>query len=102
VHGVEVDVTNHGRTFDRFVRVDGHWKIKQRNGIYERDRMDPVDPSQTLQLDAAELARYPEGYRFLAYLQAGAGERINPDLPTVGSASLAKLYAEGRAWLAQG
>jgi len=99
VHGVEVDVTNHGRSYDRFVRLDGLWKIKQRNGIYERDRMDPVDPAQMVKLDAAELARYPEGYRYLAYLQAGAGERINPDLPTPGSASLARLYAEGRAWL---
>lgn len=100
VHGVEVDVTNHGRTYDRFVKLNGVWKIHQRNGIYERDRMDPVDPAQTVQLDAAELGRYPEGYRFLAYLQALAGERINPELPTPGSASLARLYAEGQAWLA--
>ena len=46
-----------------------------------------------------ELAKYPEGYRHLAYLQAGAGERISPHLPTPNSAALAKLYADGRAWL---
>jgi hypothetical protein len=100
VHDVEVDLVNHGRSYDRFVRIDGAWKIQQRNGIYERDRMDPVDPSARLVLDQAELARWPEGYRFLAYLQSLAGERISPSLPTPGSESLARLYAEGKAWLA--
>ena len=99
VHGIEVDVTNHGRSFDWLVRLDGEWKIKLRSGIYERDRMDPVDPAKTITLDTVELAKYPEGYRHLAYLQAGAGERISPHLPTPNSAALAKLYADGRAWL---
>lgn len=100
VHGVEVDLINHGRSYDRFVQIDGNWKIQQRNGIYERDRMDPVDPAQTVDLDKAELARFPEGYRYLAYLQVQAGERISPSLPTTGSDALARLYAEGKAWLA--
>ena len=99
VHGVLVDLTNYGRSYDRFVRHGGAWKIQQRNGIYERDRMDPVDSTQTLQLDAAELAKYPEGYRYLAYLQAGAGERISPNLPTPNSPELTRLCAAGRAWL---
>ncbi len=99
VHDVLIDVTNYGRSYDRFVRHEGAWKIAQRNGIYERDRMDPVDSTQTVQLDAKELARYPEGYRHLAYLQAGAGERISPNLPTPNSPELERLYENGRAWL---
>lgn len=100
-HGVEVDVTNHGRTFDRFVKHEGQWRIKQRNGIYERDRMDAVDPSASLKLDPAELAKDPEGYRYLGYLQAAEGASVNPALPTPGSAELTRLYEEGRAWFAQ-
>lgn len=102
LHGVLIDLTNYGRTYDRFVRHDGAWKIKLRNGIYERDRIDPVDSLQAVQLDAAELAKYPEGYRFLAYLQSGAGERISPNLPTSNSPELERLYVEGRAWLTGG
>ena len=101
VHDVLVDVTNFGRSYDRFVRHEGAWKICQRNGIYERDRMDPVDSTQTLKLDPVELARYPEGYRHLAYLQAGAGERISPNLPTPNSSELEQLYAAGRAWFSK-
>ena len=100
LHGVEVDVTNFGRTYDRFVRRDGQWRIKVRTPIYERDRMDPVDPATTVKLQATELARYPYGYRHLAYLQAAGGARITPDLPTPNSVALARLYADGRAWLA--
>lgn len=99
LHGVLIDLTNYGRSYDRFVRHNGTWKLKQRNGIYERDRIDPVDSTQTVQLDDAKLAIYPEGYRYLAYLQAGAGERISPNLPTPNSPELDRLYAEGRAWL---
>lgn len=102
LHGVLIDLTNYGRSYDRFVRHMGAWKLQQRNGIYERDRIDPVDSTQTVQLDTKELAKYPEGYRYLAYLQAGAGERISPNLPTPNSPELERLYAEGQAWLQGG
>lgn len=102
LHGVLIDLTNYGRSYDRFVRHQGAWKLQQRNGIYERDRIDPVDSTQTVTLDPKELAKYPEGYRYLAYLQAGAGERISPNLPTPNSPELERLYAEGRAWLQGG
>jgi hypothetical protein len=72
-----------------------------RSGIYEKDRIDAVDPSRKIALDDAELARYPAGYRHIAYLQAAGGARITPDLPTPGSDALRRLYAEGERWLEQ-
>jgi SnoaL-like domain len=102
VHGVEVDVTCWVRFYDWFVREAPGWRIRMRSGVYEKDRMDPVDPSEKLLLDAIELARYPASYRHLAYLQAAGGARITPDLPTPGSDALARLYAEGQRWLQQG
>ena len=101
LQGIEVDVTCYGRFYDFFLRLENAWRIRKRVPIYEKSRLDPVDPSSTLKLDAAELARYPEGYRYVAYLQASAGTRITPDLPTPNSAALARLYEEGRAWLSQ-
>jgi hypothetical protein len=96
---VEVDITCHGRSYDRFVRDGGAWRISQREMIYEKDRLDPVDPAAVVRLDAAALARYPVGYRHLALLQASGGARITPDLPTPGSKALTRLYAEGERWL---
>ena len=95
----EVDVTCYTRSYDRLVRTAGAWRIQQREMIYEKDRLDPVDPLARITLDAAALAQYPVGYRHLAYLQAAGGGRITPDLPVAGSEALKRLYAAGEQWL---
>ena len=97
LQGIEVDVTCYCRFYDWFVRMDGEWRIKMRGGIYEKDRIDPVDPSQRISLDPAVLARFPAAYRHIAYVQSSNGATITPDLPTPGSAALERLYAEGNA-----
>ncbi len=99
--GIEVDVTNYGRTYDMFLRcADGQWRIRERVPMYEKDRLDPVDPSAGIKIDAARLALYPLGYRYLAYLQCSEGATITPDLPGTGTESQKKLYARGADWLA--
>ena len=95
----EVDVTCYGRFYDQLVRQDARWKIRKRVPIYEKDRLDPLDPACRLELDAEKLARHPEGYRHLAYVQASGGAAVTPGLPTPNSEALATLYAEGAAWL---
>jgi len=100
VDGVMVDVVVVGRFYDFFEKRDGRWAIVRRQPIYEKDRLDPVDPSATLTLDAATLARFPEGYKHLGYLQSRNGFTVKPDLPGLRGPAVEKLYAEGRAWLA--
>jgi len=46
-----------------------------RQPIYEKDRLDPLDPSAKLALDAELLARFPEGYRHLAYRRRASATR---------------------------
>jgi hypothetical protein len=100
VDGVPVDVVCTGRFFDFFERRVERWAIVRRQPIYEKDRMDPVDPGTQLRLDAALLARFPEGYRHLAYLQSKNGFTIKLDLPQLKGPVVERLYAHGRAWLA--
>jgi hypothetical protein len=71
-----------------------------RQPIYERDRIAPVDPGATVRLDPALLARFPEGYRHLAYLQTRVGYTVKNDLPGLEGPALDALYAQGAAWLA--
>ena len=99
VQGAVVDVTCYGRFHDRFVRHGDAWQIAARVPIYEKDRLDPLDPSARVLIDPAQLARYAEGYRHLAYVQSLAGAALTPGLPTPGSAEEADLYAKGAAWL---
>jgi len=98
--GVAVDVVCTGRFYDFFERREGRWGIVRRQPIYEKDRMDPLDPSARLELDAKLLASFPEGYRHLAYLQTKLGFTIKQDLPQLKGPVVEALYAHGRAWLA--
>jgi hypothetical protein len=99
VHGVAVDVLCTGRFYDFFEKRDGQWKIVRRRLIYEKDRMDPLDPSASLKLDPQLLAKFPEGYRHLAYLQTNIGFTVKDGLPGLRGPSVDRLYAEGQAWL---
>jgi hypothetical protein len=70
--------------------------------IREKDRIDPVDPSATLKLDQELLARFPIGYRHLAYLQVGIGYPVKPDMPGLTGPEVEALYARGAEWLRGG
>jgi hypothetical protein len=100
VDGAVVDVTCTGRFYDFFEQRAGRWAIVRRQPIYEKDRMDPLDPAARLQLDRALLERFPEGYRHLAYLQTRLGFSIKPDLPQLKGPQVERLYRQGQAWLA--
>jgi len=100
VHGVLCDVVCTGRFYDFFERRDGRWAIVLRQPIYEKDRLDPVDPSATVRLDDTLLERFPPGYRHLAYLQTKLGYDVKPDMPGLTGPEVEALYARGAAWLA--
>jgi len=94
-----VDVVCTGRFFDFFEKRNQKWAIVRRQPIYEKDRMDPLDPSVRLKLDPDLLGSFPEGYRHLAYLQSRLGFRIKQGLPGLKGEAVERLYRHGRAWL---
>ncbi len=100
VDGVVVDAVCTGRFYDFFAKRAGRWAIVRRQPIYEKDRLDPVQPGAKLELDADLLAKFPEGYRHLGYLQTKAGFKVRLGLPQLRGPEVMKLYAEGAAWLA--
>ena len=102
VHHVLCDVVCTGRFYDFLERRDGRWGLVLRQPIYETDRIDPVDPSARLDLDAETLDAFPEGYRHLAYLQAGLGFQVKPDMPGLTGPAVQALYERGGRWLAGG
>jgi hypothetical protein len=104
VDGVAVDVLCTGRFYDFFeLRTVGgkeEWRIVRRQPIYEKDRMDPLDPSAKLQLDQDLLKRFPKGYQHLAYLQSRLGFKIKRDMPELTGPIVQALYQRGAKWLA--
>jgi hypothetical protein len=100
VHGVVCDCVCTGRFYDFLESRQGRWGIVLRQPIYEKDRLDPLDPSATLALDPAVLERFPAGYRHLGYLQAGLGFEVKRDMPELTGPIVERLYARGARWLA--
>ena len=99
VDGVLCDVVCTGRFYDFFEKRD-RWGMVLRQPIYEKDRLDPLDPSAQLSLDRDLLARFPEGYRHLAYLQTRIGYKVKPDMPGLDGPVVEALYRRGADWLA--
>jgi len=98
VDDVLVDVVCTGRFYD-FLEKRDRWAIVRRQPIYEKDRMDRLDPAASLKLDPERLGRFPEGYRHLAYVQSNIGFNVKSNLPGLRGAAVETLYREGRAWL---
>jgi hypothetical protein len=99
VDGVLCDVVCTGRFYDFLERRDGAWGLVLRQPIYEKDRLDPVDPGARLDLEAALLERFPAGYRHLAYAQTRIGFDVKPDMPGLTGPEVEALYARGARWL---
>jgi hypothetical protein len=99
VQGVTVDVTCSGRFYDFLDRRDGRWAITRRQPIYEKDRLDVLDPCADLRLDPARLATFPAGYRYLGYVQEVNGSQVMRGLPGLIGPEVESLYDEGRRWL---
>jgi hypothetical protein len=96
------DVVCTGRFHDFVLRHEGEWKLLHRQPIYEKDRIDPLDPTAHLQLDQALLATFPEGYRHLAYIQTRIGYKVKMDMPMLKGDAVQNLYARAARWLAGG
>ena len=102
LHDVECDVVCTGRFYDFFEKRESGWGLVLRQPIYEKDRLDPVDPSTSLSLDAQILERFPTGYRHLAYLQTLIGYEVKGDMPGLTGPEVEELYRDGASWLAGG
>ena len=99
VDGVLCDVVCTGRFYDFLEKRDGRWGVVLRQPIYEKDRVDPVDPAEKLVIDQKKLGEFPQGYRHLAYIQTQIGYKVKRDMPQLTGPEVEALYARGKAWL---
>jgi hypothetical protein len=102
IEGVMCEVTCIGINYDFYERRDGKWGLLLRQPIYEHDFCVTVEPHESVKLDPAKIAEYPEGYARLAYLQSAIGYPIKKDMPTREGAEREALLEQGRAWLEGG
>jgi len=99
LHGTLCDVSCFSRHFDFWDRRNGRWGLVQRETIFDRDRLDVVNPGETVTLEQDRLARFPKNYQRLAYLQSMLGYAVREDMPCLRSEAAEQLYAQGQRWL---
>jgi hypothetical protein len=102
IDGVEVDLTSNGRFLDRVEKRDGVWRIVERATLYEKDRLDPVEPSAAFDAMMAnsDAAKYPAQYRYMAYRVHAAGRSLAEPVHYDGRAETEALKARYAEWLA--
>jgi hypothetical protein len=102
-NGIAVDLTSCSRFLDRMERHSSGWLIAERAAIYERDRLDPVEPSPAFDdlFKTANTAQYPEQYRYMAFRLAHApGRTLAPVIYRDREQETADLYTRFSDWLA--
>jgi SnoaL-like domain len=101
IETVDVDMTSRGRFLDRLERRQGNWKILERAAVYESDRLDPVVPSEAFDrmMQAADVTKYPEPYRYMAFRLAAAGRHLAVPVLYDGLPALEQLRERYEAWL---
>ena len=104
LHGVLVDNTSYGRFLDRFELRAGKWAIVERIAGYEKDRLDPVEPSAAFDemMRQTDFSTFPEPYRYLGYLLTVSGRPLAARILCDGTRETEELYRVRKDWLSTG
>jgi hypothetical protein len=101
IDGHEFDLQAWARFFDLLDRRDNVWRIVKRTGVYEKDRMEPVDP-RGVPLDFfadMNLSPFPVSAKFLCYWLQRIGFAPSVKVISVYSDEERALKQEGERWL---
>jgi hypothetical protein len=101
ISGVATDLTSHARFLDRLEQRGGKWRMVERATVYEKDRLDPVEPLAEFNklMASADAAKHPAPYRYMAFRVQAAGRTLAEPVHYDGrpeTEDLKRRYAE---WL---
>jgi hypothetical protein len=98
----DFDAITWGRFFDLFEkREDGVWCIHRRTMVYEKDRLDPVNPADVPAgfFEALDLSAFPPACQVLCYRLSLVGRAPMDNIVQVGSEAEAQLKKDAVDWL---
>jgi len=101
IDGIDVDLTSNGRFVDRIEKRGGVWRMVERATLYEKDRLDPVEPSAAFaaMMAKSDAAKYPVQYRYMAYRVHAAGRTLAEPVHYDGRAETEALKTRYAEWL---
>jgi hypothetical protein len=96
------DYTSYARFYDLFEKRDGVWRIVEWRCIYDKDRLDPVDPAKDASALYAQAALEgaDSGFAFMKLRQGKRGRTIPESVVIRDSDGERKLRRRGDDWLA--
>lgn len=102
IEGVPTDLTSYGRFLDRIEKRGGEWRMVERATLYEKDRLDPVEPSPAFDalMAKADAAKYPAPYRYMGYRVNAAGRSLAEPVHHDRRPETEALKARYAEWLA--
>jgi len=101
--GIEFDIFQYCRFVSRVIKTTAGWRLGSFEGIYQRDRMQTVDPRQPLPVDWDVIATLRPSYKFIGYTQVKRGYKVNPELLGDDRPDLLEaFYAREKTWLETG
>jgi SnoaL-like protein len=99
--GIAIDNTSYARFLDRLTKTCNGWQITQRVAIYEKDRLDPVEPSEEFEqfMATTDFSQVPEPYRYLGYRLISSGRPLADKIICDGSPDALAVLSDASAWL---
>jgi hypothetical protein len=101
IDGHEFDLQAWARFFDLLERRESMWRIVKRTAVYEKDRMEPVDPRGVPEdfFVNMDLSAFPASAKFLCYWLQRNGFSPSVNVISVYSDKERALREEGERWL---
>jgi hypothetical protein len=96
------DYTSYARFYDLFEKRDGVWRILEWSCIYDKDRLDPVDPATdaSVLFAQAELGGARSGFAFMTLRQGKRGRTVPESVVIRDTEGERQLRRRGDDWLA--
>jgi hypothetical protein len=101
VNGVLLDFATWSRRIHLLTKENDTWKIWKWFAIYEKDRMEPVDPTVASEeyFDAEALSKYPQQIRYHLWRNEILGSAPAKELCIRGTEQERVVRTEARRWL---
>jgi hypothetical protein len=81
-------------------KINDKWAIISMEGIYEKDALIPVSPSDGILIPKDEIAKFRPSYANMSYALSKSGYDVNVNLPGIDKPeTVTKLYQESENWL---
>jgi 3-phenylpropionate/cinnamic acid dioxygenase small subunit len=101
IDGHEFDLQSWFRFFDLLEKRDNVWRIFKRTAVYEKDRIDPVNPRGVPKdfFAGIDLSAFPASAKFLCYRQLRSGRSPSTNIISAYSDEEHALREEGEVWI---